>query len=60
MAAAVQRVAIEAERQKDRVDVNSLTNIAYITQLTNIRISDKNTISPSLIRASFARFLGAA
>ena len=29
---------------KNRVDVNSLMNIAYITQLTNIRISDKNPI----------------
>jgi len=29
---------------KTRVDVNSLMNIAYITQLTNIRISDKNPI----------------
>ena len=29
---------------KSRVDVNSLMNIAYITQLTNIRISDKNPI----------------
>ena len=30
---------------KNRVGVNSLMNIAYITQLTNILISDKNPIN---------------
>ena len=29
---------------KNQVGVNSLMNIAYITQLTNLRISDKNPI----------------
>jgi hypothetical protein len=35
---------IASDSGKNRVDVNSLMNIAYITQLTNIRISDKNPI----------------
>ena len=30
---------------KSAVDVNSLMNIAYLTQLTNIRISDDNPIA---------------
>lgn len=35
---------IKVHPGKNQVDVNSLMNIAYITQLTNIRISDKNPI----------------
>jgi hypothetical protein len=30
---------------KNKVDVNSLMNIAYLTQLTNIRISNENPIA---------------
>jgi hypothetical protein len=35
---------IAANPGKNQVGVNSLMNIAYITQLTNLRISDKNPV----------------
>jgi hypothetical protein len=33
---------IQSNRGKNKLDSNSLMNIAYLTQLTNIKISDKN------------------